>query len=398
MNRVVDGSAQSNAYQGPTAARRTVAALSTYKGVLFILVVLSILFSVIQPGFRTVGNVANLAETNASLLIVSVGLTFPMLSGGFDLSVAGVYILSGIILVKLVGLGVPLGLAILIVIAGSAAFGAICNGILIGYLRVNFFIVTLGTLTITQGLSFQLTGGSSIGMYNESLLRTIGSGQVGRIPIDAVIAGAIAVASILLLRYTGFGRMIYAVGGNAEAARLSGIPTARVTMLTYAIAAGLAGVAGVVTVGRLESASATMDATIVLTAAAAVLIGGVAFGGGVGTIFGTILGVTFLGVLQSGLLITGVTSYMESVVTGIVLIGSVSVDKVRGGRGTVTGRWVVGLLPVKSLLLRGRHGDGVHGDRERQHTGNGAKWLRVSSTVRQRAPARESEQSKSGEC
>lgn len=322
----------------PSVELRALRALATYRGVLVVLTILILLFSSTLAGFRTVGNVSNIVETNAVLLIVSIGLTFPMIAGGFDLSVAGIEMLSGIVLIRLVSSGLPLWSAITIVLIGALLFGAVINGVLIGYFRVNFFIVTLGTLTILQGISFQLTGGSSLGMYHEPFVRYIGSGQIGAVPVAGIIAAVVAVLAIATMRYTGLGRMIYAIGGNNEAAHLAGIPVRRVTMLTYALSAGLAGMAGVINVGRLESASATTDATIVLTAAAAVLIGGVAFGGGTGTILGTLFGVMFLGVLQSGLLIAGVTSYVEDIVTGMVLIGSVSVDRLRGAEGFLARR------------------------------------------------------------
>ncbi len=321
--------------RGVLAAQRFVGALGTYRGVIAILVGLVILFSILQPGFRTTADVQNIVETNAVLLIVSIGLTFPMLNGGFDLSIAGVDALAGIFLVKLLIAGVPLWASVIVVVVGSILFGAIGNGILIGYLNVNFFIVTLGTLTIAQSLSLQLTGGAAIGMYSQHVLTDFGSGQLGPIPDSGIIAAAVVVLAICALRYTGFGRMVYAVGGNPEAARLAGISAPWIRMLTYAVSSGLAGIGGIIEVGRLQSASPTTDSTIELTAAAAVLIGGVAFGGGVGTILGTLLGVAFLGVLQSGLLISGLSSYWQGVITGVVLIGSVSLDKLRtrsGGR------------------------------------------------------------------
>lgn len=305
------------------------AALGTYRGVLTVLALLILYFSVTQPGFRSVSNIQNMMSTNSVLLIVAVGLTFPMLSGGFDLSVAGVDALVGIMLSKLLLHGVPLSLAIVIVIIGAVLFGALTNGVLIGYFGVNFFIVTLGTLTITQGLALQFTGGSSIPMFNQHWLMNLNAGQAWGVPYMGYVASGALILGIIVLRYTGFGRMVYSVGGNPEASRLAGISVPRVRMMTYAISAGLAAVGGILEVGRLASAGPTTDSSIELTAAAAVLIGGVAFGGGVGTLLGTVLGVAFLGVLQSGLLISGISSYWQGVITGAVLIASVTVDRLR---------------------------------------------------------------------
>jgi ribose transport system permease protein len=325
-------SKSANALRLRHEARRFSKVLSTYRGVITILVLLVTYFCIALPGFRTNGNFQNMVSTNAVLLIVAVGMTFPMLSGGFDLSVAGIDALAGILLSKMLLNGVPLALAIVITIGGAILFGMLTNGLLIGYFGVNFFIVTLGTLTITQGLALQFTQGSAIPMFNQHWLMNLAVNTVWSVPDMGLVAAAVLVLGVLCLRYTGFGRMVYAVGGNPEASRLAGISVPRVRLMTYAISAGLAGIGGVLEVGRLASAGPTTDSSIELTAAAAVLIGGVAFGGGVGTLLGTLLGVAFLGVLQSGLLISGISSFWQGVITGAVLIASVTVDRVRARR------------------------------------------------------------------
>jgi ribose transport system permease protein len=228
----------------------------------------------------------------------------------------------------------PMPEAIIIIIVCAFVLGALTNGLLIGYFGVNFFIVTLGTLTITQGIALQITGGNDITMYNEKWLLQVANNNVFGFPILGLVGLAILILGILVLRYTGFGRMVYSVGGNPEAARLSGISVARVRLTTYAISAGLAALAGILEVGRLASSGPTTDTSIELTGAAAVLIGGVAFGGGIGTLLGTFLGVAFLGVLQSGLLISGISSYWQGIITGIVLIVSVTVDRMRARRAS----------------------------------------------------------------
>ncbi len=309
-------------------------AMSTYRGVATVLILLLIVFGFAQSSFMTTSNFQNIVSSNAILLVIAVGMTFPMLAGGFDLSVAGTDALAGILLSKLLLAGMPMVEAIGIIIISAVVLGAITNGLLIGYFGVNFFIVTLGTLTITQGISLQITGGNDITMYNEKWLLQVANNNVFGFPILGLVALAILILGILVLRYTGFGRMVYSVGGNQEAARLSGISVARVRLTTYAISAGLAALAGMLEVGRLASSGPTTDSTIELTGAAAVLIGGVAFGGGVGTLLGTFLGVAFLGVLQSGLLISGISSYWQGIITGIVLIASVTVDRMRARRAS----------------------------------------------------------------
>jgi ribose transport system permease protein len=229
--------------------RRTRDALMTYLGVGSVLIALIIYFTVTQSSFATYGNFVNILQTNAVLLVVSVGLTFTLLVGGFDLSIGGVLALSGVIVAKLLQSGVPTGVAMLIVVLAGVLFGALALGFPIARLGLSFFVVTLGALAFTRGLALVITNGSSIGLYEENTLRTIGNGTVGTIPVPVIIAVAILIAALLITRYTGYGRMIYAVGGNSEAARLAGINVVVIRLSAYALSAGLAALAA----GRASS-------------------------------------------------------------------------------------------------------------------------------------------------
>lgn len=304
----------------------------TYVGVGSVLVGLVVFFAVTQPQFATYENFLNILETNAVLLVVGVGLTFTLLVGGFDLSIGGVLALSGVLLAKLIGTGVPAGIAMALVIAAALAVGVTVNGIPIARLGVSFFVVTLGTLAATRGLALAWTKGETIGLYDEKFVRVVGSGRIGEMPVAAVIAVAVLVLGLVVTRYTGYGRMVYAVGGNPEAARLAGINVVAVRISAYAVSAALAGLAGLIEVGRLAAAAPDTDRGIELTAAAGVLLGGTSFVGGVGGMFGTFLGVLFLGILQNGLLIASISVYWQGVITGAVLIASVLIDRMRRGR------------------------------------------------------------------
>jgi ribose transport system permease protein len=316
--------------------RRTRDALATYVGVGSVLIGLIVYFTVTQSAFATYGNFINILQTNAVLLVVSVGLTFTLLVGGFDLSIGGVLALSGIIVAKLLQAGVPTGLVMLIVIGAGVLFGALALGFPIARLGLSFFVVTLGALAFTRGLALVITNGSSIGLYEEETLRTIGNGTVGSIPVPVIIAVAILIAALLVTRYTGYGRMIYAVGGNSEAARLAGINVVAIRLSAYAISAGLAALGGVMEAGRLAAAAPDTDQGIELTAAAAVLLGGTSFVGGQGGMFGTFLGVVFLGVLQNGLIIASISVYWQGVITGSVLFLSVLIDRFRRNRAAAS--------------------------------------------------------------
>jgi len=265
-------------------------------------------------------------------LIVSVGLTFAMLCGGFDLSLSGVLALGGVILWVLLDHGVPLWLAIPIVVLGGTAFGAIASGFPIAYLDVSFFVVTLGVLVATRGLAAVITNGEVEGLYDEPALRKIGNGRIGEVSYPVIIALTVLALAIVVTRYTGYGRMVYAVGGNPEAARLAGINVRMVKLSTYAISAGLCAFAGVLEAGRLAAASPNAYEGIEFTAAAAVLLGGTSFVGGIGSMLGTFLGVLFLGVLKNGLIISSISVYWQGVITGVVLFASVMIDRFRRRR------------------------------------------------------------------
>jgi ribose/xylose/arabinose/galactoside ABC-type transport system permease subunit len=320
--------------RGGVAARRTRDAVLTYAGVLTVLAILIAFFSFNQPRFFSVANFWNVLDGSSILLIVSVGLTFTMLVGGFDLSLSGVLALGGVVLWLLLSHGVPLALAIAIVVMGGALFGAVANGIAIAYLDVSFFVVTLGVLVATRGLASVITRGEVEGLYENTTLRQIGNGRIGDITYPVIIAVAILVLAIGVTRYTGYGRMLYAVGGNPEAARLAGINVRMVRLSTYAISAGLCAFAGVIETGRLAAASPDADSGIEFTAAAAVLLGGTSFVGGIGSMLGTFLGVMFLGVLKNGLIISSISVYWQGVITGVVLFASVMIDRFRRRHAT----------------------------------------------------------------
>jgi ribose transport system permease protein len=303
-----------------------------YIGVLTVLVVLITIFSFLQPQFHTWTNLLNILQTNAVLLIVSVGLTFVLLVGGFDLSIGGVLALAGVFVSELLNHGVNTIAALPIVVLGGIVLGIVFTGYPISRLGANFFMITLGISFATRGIALVITNGASRGLYEHKLLRDIGNGGVGQFGYLIFISLGILIAATLVTRYSGFGRMLYAVGGNSEAARLAGINVVAIRISAYAISAGLAAFAGFLEAGRLAAAAPDTDTGIEFTAAAAVLLGGTSFVGGVGTMFGTFLGVLFLGVLQNGLIISSISIYYQNVITGAVLVLSVLIDRFRQHR------------------------------------------------------------------
>jgi ribose transport system permease protein len=303
-----------------------------YVGVLTVLLFLIAIFSYLQPQFHTWTNFLNILETNATLLILSVGLTFVLLVSGFDLSIGGVLALSGVCVAKLLEQGIGTYGSMAIVILGGIAVGIMFNGLPIARFGANFFMITLGVSFATRGIGLVMTNGSSIGLYKYKTLQAIGNGGIGQFGYLIFISIGILIVATLITRYTGYGRMVYAVGGNSEAARLAGINVVWIRISAYALCAGLAAFTGFLEAGRLAAAAPDTDTGIEFTAAAAVLLGGTSFVGGVGTMFGTFLGVLFLGVLQNGLIISSISIYYQNVITGAVLVLSVLIDRFRQSR------------------------------------------------------------------
>lgn len=303
-----------------------------YLAIVGLLVVLSIYLAITQPSFATWANFVTILETNSVLLLVAIGLTFVLLTAGFDLSVGAMLALSGVLMGKLVQGGIPLAFAIILVIVGAALIGFVLNGLLIGKLALSFFVVTLGTMSLFRGAGLVATEGYGVSLYEFDAIRALGSGRVAGIPWLVIIALGVLVLAVLVTRYTGFGRMLYAVGGGPEAARLAGIRVWAIKAAAYGICASLAALAGVLEASRLGSASPQAGTGIELVAAAAVLLGGTSFTGGVGSMVGTLLGTLLLGVISNGLTISQVSSFWQGIVTGLVLLAAVLLDWFRTRR------------------------------------------------------------------
>lgn len=303
--------------------------------VLLLLIGIFGFFSLTQPDFLSQANIENLLTGSSILFVVSIGMTFVVLTGGIDLSVGSLLALSGIILSELFNeLGLPAPLAVLLTCLIAAFIGGAVNGLLIGRLGLSFFVVTLGTLSIYRGV---------VNIWSNTETTYIASGFVDSIAFSKLLGIAYPIwimlatylVALVVLRWTYFGRDVYAVGGNITAARLSGINVARTLMLVYAIAGLCAGIGGVIQSARLGAASPLVGVATPLDAAAAVLLGGTSFLGGLGGVTGTAVGVLFIGTLQNGLSIAAVSSFWQQVVTGVILIVAIAIDLLQqnpGGR------------------------------------------------------------------
>jgi ribose transport system permease protein len=284
-----------------------------------------------ESRYLTEANITSVLEQKSVLFAAAMAETVILLCGAVDLSVGGMVGLIGILL-TLGNSGTPAWLAIVITILAGGLLSATFNGLPIGLVKMNPFVVTLGTAAIFLGAANLLTdGGETKIIEDPTLINSIISNKVGPIPIVALVMLAMVVGLWAMLRYTYFGRNVYAVGGNPEAATLAGISVARIRIAAFLLLGFAAGAAAVLQAGQLSSVAPTAGAGLELEAIAAVLLGGTALAGGRGGVVGTAVAVLFLGSLQNGLDISGVSAFWQQIVTGSVLVVAVGFDQVRKG-------------------------------------------------------------------
>ena len=302
---------------------------SPLAALLIIWAIVFVYFAATQEKFLTEGNITNMVQENSIVFVIAIAETMIVLMGGIDLSSGGLLALTGLIL-TLGNHGSPEWVAILATIAAAAAIGGLINGIPIGIARMNPFVVTLGSLTIFRGLANVTTDGNTYVLSEASIVTQLATGKVASIPVPAFVMLVVFALFFVLLRYTYFGRDIYAIGGNQEAATLAGVRVRRVRVIAYVLLGLVVGLAAVMQAGRLSSVSPTAGQGLELLAVATVLLGGTRLSGGRGGVVGTAAAVLFLATVDNGLRISGVSSFWEDVVTGTVLIVAVGFEQLRG--------------------------------------------------------------------
>ncbi len=295
-------------------------------GTLIGLVVLGAVLSALTPYFLTVSNLLNIAEQTSINAIVAVGMTFVILSGGIDLSVGSIVALSGVVLGLALRDGQPLVLAVPL----ALMFGILCgliNGILIDRGGLPPFIVTLGMMSIARGAALVITEGRPVSGFDEAF-RSLATARIGFVPAPVLIMAAVYLIAHFVLTRTTLGRYVYALGGNEEAARLSGVRIHLHKSVVYAVSGLTSAVAAVILTARLNSAQPIAGMMYELDAIAATVIGGTSLMGGEGTLAGTLVGALIMGVLRNGLNLLGVSSFLQQIVIGGVIVGAVLVDTV----------------------------------------------------------------------
>ena len=303
----------------------------------FFLVVALAVFTLASPQFLTAQNIVNVARQSVYLVLVSLGQMIVLLTGGFDLAVgttiALTSVISAMIMISVMA-AIPDSIGLII---AAGCLGAIAVALLIGLINgtgvavfgVSPFIMTLGVQSVGAGVALFLTGGVPVTGFPHAFGDTFGFARIFGVPVTVAIA-IIAIAVVAIFLYgTRFGRHLYAVGGNVKAAKLSGINTTMTLLIAYAASALLASIDGLLLTARVESGEANLGGTIALQSIAACVIGGVSLRGGIGRVEGVVLGAFFIVLIQNGMDLMQIGSYMQMVLLGVLLILAVIVDQIR---------------------------------------------------------------------
>ncbi len=298
-------------------------------GIFISFAIIFIILSLMNEYFLTYSNILNVLRQVSINGVLAVGMTFVILTGGIDLSVGSILAFAGMVAASLVPSAAPhmTIAAMLCAVAVGAVFGLV-NGGLIALFALPPFVVTLGMLSVARGATLIYSDGRPIASLAENF-KSLGQGTTLGLPTPVIAFALVAVVCWALLRFTVFGRYVYAVGGNARSARTSGVSVRRVTVMVYVIMGALAGLTGAMLTARTSAAVPQAGLGYELDAIAAVVIGGTSLTGGVGRIGYTVIGVLIIGMVNNGLDLMGVSSYYQQVIKGVIIVLAVLIDKSR---------------------------------------------------------------------
>ena len=311
----------------PAAIRR----MASEYGIAIALLIEIILFSQLSPYFFTTENILNVSLQVSITAIMAAGMTFVILTSGIDLSVGALVAISGVVATNFLKLPLPFAASLIVAVAAGLLIGTLSGsvaGLFITKFRITPFIVTLALMTIWRGTAYMVTDGRPVWGLPEQF-NVLGSGRLLEIPIPTIIMVCVYVAAYIVLKKTRFGRYVYAVGGNHEAARLSGIHTTRIIIGVYSISGMLSALSGVLLASRMNSGQPNAGLMYELDVIAAVVVGGTSLLGGRGSIVGTFLGAMLIGILRNGLNLINVSSYVQMVVLGGVILFAVMLDQIK---------------------------------------------------------------------
>jgi ribose/xylose/arabinose/galactoside ABC-type transport system permease subunit len=309
-------------------------------GALIFLIVLCVVFAVLQPAFLSTRNIFNVIRQVSIYGMLAIGMTFVILTGGIDLSIGSVLALAGLVAAAVekgsrgllgAGAGEAHGYGLLAAVGAAIAVGLMAGtlqGLGVSRLKVPPFIVTLGGMSVFRGLALVFSGGQPISAFRPAY-KFWGQGMIGPVPVPVILFLVFAILAHIVLRYTRYGRRIYAVGGNQEAARLSGLNVSLLILSVYMIMGFFSGLSGFVLSSRLNSAEQVAGVGYELQVIAGVVIGGTSLTmGGEGGIFGTVVGILLMGVLSNGLTLMNVSPYYQQIIVGLIIVFAVYFDQV----------------------------------------------------------------------
>ena len=303
----------------------------------FLIIIATIIFALLSENFLTVRNLVNVARQSTYLVIVTMGQMLALLTGGFDLSVGTILALSSVVgamAMAAMNSAYPDSVALVIFVGLMAGFFAgmsvgVINGIGVSVFNVNPFMMTLGMASVGFGIALYLTGGVPVYGMPEAFSDVFGFGRFIGIPTPVLITAGLIIIMYFLVNWTKIGRYFYSVGGNIKASSLSGIHTKYVLFLAYIFCSSLATISGLLLTARLETGEANIGVSMPLESIAACVIGGVSLRGGVGRVENVVLGALFIGLIQNGMNLARIESYLQTVVIGILLIFAVASDQFR---------------------------------------------------------------------
>jgi len=306
--------------------------LSNQYGIVLIFLLLCIMLVIATPHFLRSQNLINVLRQISINGLLSLGMTFVILTGGIDLSVGSILAFSGVVAASMAsttegGMVYPVPIILLVALVCGAVLGSI-NGLCISVLRIPAFVVTLGMLSIARGLTYIYSNGKPIPQLSETFLQ-LGKGTIAGIPAPIIILAVSFVVLFVVLNYTRYGRHVYAIGGNEQSAWVSGVNVKRILFSVYVISGILSALGGIIITARTTAGLPQAGQSYELDAIAAVVIGGTNLKGGRGTLMGTFFGVLIIGVINNGLNLLGVSSYYQQVIKGVIIILAVLLDTIR---------------------------------------------------------------------
>lgn len=301
--------------------------VKNYFGLLIGFVVLCIIFTVLEPTFLSTANIMNVLRQISVNAVLAYGMTFVLLAAGIDLSMGSMVSFASVFCAYFISMkGVPVFVVVALALAVGGVLGCV-NGLIVTKTGMWPFIVTLSTSLIIGGLAYSISKGSPVRVMDEAFNK-IGTGFIGPVSLPVVYMLVLLLVCYLILQKTCLGRHIYAVGGNAEAAKFAGISIVKIGVIVYTISGVFASFTGIFLTARMYTGQPTLGASMVNDAIAATVVGGTSMAGGKGRIVGTLIGAMLIGIISNGMNLLGLSSYLQDIAKGLIILGAVYIDTV----------------------------------------------------------------------